>query len=487
MFVGIDLGTSAVKLILVNHLGIVQRIVSKSYPLYMPKEGWTEQDPKVWFEQTLEGLKELVKGFESYIEGIGFSGQMHGLVLLGENDVILRRAILWNDQRTTNEVDLLNNDLKTLLDETGNIAITGLTAPKILWVKKHEPELFKNIKKIMLPKDYLIYKLSGVFASDTSDASGTLYVDVAHRCYSQRMLKLLDIKEEQCPKLFESYEVIGTLKQIFQEQLGLKKQVKMTCGGGDQAMGAVGVGVVKNGQCSVSLGTSGVVFVANDTFHIDKKSYLQSYCHANGKYLMMGVMLNAGGAHKWWYKNILNETDYNLYYDSLSLAKETENLYFLPYLNGERSPINDPEASGAFFGLKHHHQTADLNRAVLEGITFGLKQSFDLIESLQGNIETIRVTGGGAKNIAWARLIANVFNRNVERVEIEEGPAFGAAITAMVGCNKYKSVSDACAKIVQIKDSFLPQTDKVALYKKKYKNFTQIYPQIKNIHIERLI
>lgn len=483
MFVGIDLGTSAVKLILVDHLGNLYHSVSKSYPLLMPKTGWTEQNPNDWFNQTLEGLKELIKGFEDHIEGVGFSGQMHGLVLLGDDDVLLRNAILWNDQRTTLEVEQLNQHIgiQTLLKETGNVALTGLTAPKILWVKKHEPDVFRKIRKIMLPKDYLIYKLTGRFVSDTTDMSGTLYFDVKHRQYSSKMLGILGINASQCPEIFESSDIIGTFKPFYKEFFRLHHDVKVICGGGDQSMGAVGVGVVENGQCSISLGTSGVVFVANESFHVDQRHYLQSYCHANGHYMMMGVMLNAGGAHKWWFKQVLEQTDYEAFYQSLSHAKENEHLYFLPYLNGERSPINDPNATGVFIGLKHHHALPDLNRAVIEGITFSLKQSFDLIENIQGHITTIRLTGGGAVNQSWAQLIANIFNRKVERIVVEEGPALGAAITAMVGCGQYQQVADACQQIVRIKDNFDPQAESVTLYKKKYQKFKEIYPQIKDL------
>ncbi len=486
MFIGVDLGTSGVKLILVDKDGNIHHSVTKSYPLIIPASGWTEQDPNVWLEETVEGLKEIVRGHEDHIQGIGFSGQMHGLVLLGEDDQVLRNALLWNDQRTVKEVEYLNNQigLETLLDETGNIALTGLTAPKVLWVKNNEPEIFEKISKVMLPKDYLIYKLTGVFASDTTDTSGTLYFDVKHRRYSEQMLAILGLNETMCPKIFESDEVIGIIKEDIKKTLSITQDIKVTCGGGDQSMGAIGVGVVEDGHCSVSLGTSGVVFVANDHFSIDTKSYLQSYCHANHHYMMMGVMLNAAGALKWWSEQIFENFDYQDYFKKISFAKPDEDLYFLPYLSGERSPINDPYAQGVLYGLKLHHRKEHLDRAVIEGITFALKQTFELIEKLGSKIETIKITGGGAKSEKWAQLIATIFNKKVERLQIEEGPAFGAAITAMVGCETYPTVKDACQNIVKIKDHFLPEQSLVELYDQKYQKFIKIYPTLKTLQNE---
>ncbi len=483
MFIGIDLGTSGVKLLLVTKDGEVINSISKSYDLLIPKPSWTEQNPNDWYIQTLEGLKEIVKGHEKQIQGISFSGQMHGLVVLDENDEVLRNALLWNDQRTIKEVEYLNQEIgiDRLLELTGNIALTGLTAPKILWIKNNEPEIFEKISKMMLPKDYIAYKLTGVFASDVSDTSGTLYFDVKNKCYSQEMLSILGIKEKQLPSVYESYEVIGTLKDKIQKTLGIPNPVHVIIGGGDQAVGAVGVGIVDSGSCSISLGTSGVVFVASESFKIDHKSYLQSYAHANGKYHLMGVMLNAAGALKWWSEKIFQNYNYNDFFHKLIETPIDDSVFFLPYLTGERSPINDPLATGVFFGLRLEHRKEHMDRAVIEGVTFALKESFDLITNLGVDIKSVRITGGGAKSDIWAQMIADIMNIDVITIEIEEGPALGAAILAMVGAQVYATVEDACKNIIKTKALFKPNAENADIYKIKYKKFKQIYPKIKSI------
>ena len=483
MYIGIDLGTSGVKLILVDKNGNVQKTVSKGYDIIIPKPSWTEQDPNAWYVQTIAALKELVVGFEDNIEGISFSGQMHGLVILDKNDKILRNALLWNDQRTVKEVEYLNNEIgiEKLLEYTGNIALTGLTAPKILWVKNNEPEIFKQISKIMLPKDYLAYMLSGVFASDMSDTSGTLYFDVKNKKYSKEMLQILGITEEQLPQVFESYEVIGNLKDSLKHDLNISKDIKIIIGGGDQAVGAVGVGVVGDGECSISLGTSGVVFVSSEKFNVDRKSYLQSYAHSNGKFHIMGVMLNAAGSLKWWAEQIFEDKNYDDFFNKLEDTKINDSLYFLPYLTGERSPINDPDAKGVFFGLGLHHRKEHMNRAVIEGVTFALRDTYELIKNLGVKIDTIRITGGGAKSKIWAQMISNILNVNVVTIKIEEGPALGAAILAMVGTGLYKNTEEACKDIVQLNKFYTPDTTKVKLYNDKYNNFIKIYPNINSL------
>lgn len=483
MYIGIDLGTSSVKLILTSPKGEILNVVSREYPLLIPKPLWTEQDPNAWYDQTIDGLKEVVKGYEKDIKGMSFSGQMHGLVLLDKNDVVLRNALLWNDQRTVTEVEYLNNQIgiENLLKHTGNIALTGLTAPKLLWVRNNEPELFQQIDKIMLPKDYLAYKLSGNFASDVSDLSGTLYFDVENRKYSQEMLNILKISENQLPEVFESYDVIGTLLPTIKQELGIAHDVKIIIGGGDQAVGAVGVGIVGDGECSISLGTSGVVFVSSEKFKIDHKSYLQSYSHSNGKYHLMGVMLNAAGALKWWSESIFENYNYDEFFAKLSETEMDDDLYFLPYLSGERSPINDPNARGVFFGLRLEHRKVHMDRAVIEGVTYALRDSFELIRDLGVPISTVRLTGGGAKSQIWAQMIADIMNVNVVTIAVEEGPALGASILAMVGCKEYQTVEDACKSIVEINKTYTPNKVKHAIYNKKYNFFKNIYPSLKKL------
>lgn len=483
MFVGIDLGTSSVKIILVDKIGTVRKTITEEYPLILPQKGWSEQDPNEWFKATVKALKVLVSGYEDQIKGISFSGQMHGMVLLDENDNVLRNAILWNDQRTTKEVDYLNEEIgiKKLLKYTGNIALTGLTAPKVLWVCNNEPEIFAKINKIMLPKDYLIYKLTGQFKSDVSDTSGTLYYDCANRKYSKEMLDILHINESQLPKVYESYAVVGYLSNEIKQLLKISRDVNVIAGGGDQAVGAVGVGVVKDSEASISLGTSGVVFVSAKEFKVDKKSYLQSYAHSNGKFHMMGVMLNAAGALKWWSENIFKQKDYETYFKGVESTPIQDDLFFLPYLIGERSPINDPYARGVFLGLGLEHNKEHMDRAVIEGITFALRDSFELIKNLGTDIQHVKITGGGAKSPVWAQMIADIFGVTVSTIMIEEGPALGAAILAMVGCEEYDTVESACEMIVKTNKTYRPDLSNNTLYNDKYSYFREIYPQIKTL------
>jgi xylulokinase len=483
VFIGIDLGTSGVKLILVTKNGRVINTVTKEYELLIPKPSWTEQDPELWINHTIDALSEIVKGYEQEIEGIGFSGQMHGLVLLDNNDKVLRNALLWNDQRTIDEVDYLNNmiGIDKLLEYTGNIALTGLTAPKVMWVRNNEPDIFDKISKIMLPKDYLIYKLTGVFATDVSDTSGTLYFDVKNKKYSKEMLEIIGISENQLPKVYESSEVVGTLSKEICDLLGITHTVKVVPGGGDQAVGAIGVGIVEDGTCSISLGTSGVVFVASEEFKIDSKSYLQSYAHSNGKFHLMGVMLSAAGALKWWSESIFNNKDYETYFNKLMETPIEDSLFFLPYLTGERSPINDPNAKGVFFGLGLQHRKEHMDRAVIEGITFALKDSYRLIEDLGVDINTIRITGGGAKSPIWAQMIADIMNVETVTLKAEEGPALGAAILAMVGCEAYDNVEEACSAIIKLKEAYQPNHENAMLYINKYESFKKIYPKVKDL------
>ncbi|MFP4478829.1 MAG: xylulokinase [Candidatus Izemoplasmatales bacterium] len=484
MYIGVDLGTSGVKLLLTDENGKVIKSVTRSYDLIIPKSAWAEQDPNLWYEESLNGLVELVKGYENQIEAMSFSGQMHGLVILDDKDQVLRPAILWNDQRTVDEVDFLNNDygMDKLLEETGNIALTGLTAPKILWVKKHEPEVFKEISKIMLPKDYLAYKLTGVFATDVSDVSGTLYYDVKNKKYSRDLLNTLGVAPSQLPRVFESYEKIGVLKNNILEMLNIKNDVSVIIGGGDQAVGAVGVGIVEDGKASISLGTSGVIFVASEEFKIDTKSHFQSYCHTNGNYHIMSVMLNAGGALKWWSENIFKQKDYDTFFDGVEKTSIHNNLFFLPYLSGERAPINDPDAQGLFLGLDLSHSKKDLDQAVVEGITFALKQSFEKIRDLGIEIPSVRITGGGAKSEIWAQMIADILDVEVYTMENEEGPALGAAILAMVGNGLYESVQEACKKIVKLDAKYTQIPKNLKIYDKKYKKFVIIYPRVKTLY-----
>lgn len=483
MYLGVDIGTSGVKILLLSSEGVVIKTVNKSYKLLIPKSNWTEQNPNDWFEQTLKGLKEIIKGYEHQIKAISFSGQMHGMVLLDKNDEVIRNAILWNDQRTIKEVDYLNNEIgvERLISETGNIAVTGLTAPKILWVYNNEIDNFNKINKVLLPKDYVVYKLTNEFVTDRSDVSGTLYYDIENKKYSKFMLEVLKLKEENFPKVFESYEVVGNLTDEIKVKLGIKQDVKVIIGGGDQALGAVGVGVVNEGDTNISLGTSGVVYTPMNNFNSDSLTNMQVYLDATGKYHMMGVMLSAAGSLKWWLEDVSKKYDYNALFNSIKHIEVDNSLFYLPYLSGERAPINDPDASGTFIGIRAGHRKEHLDRAVIEGISFNLKQIYENIENKGVKVTKTRVTGGGAKSEIWVQMLADIFNLPVETIEIEEGPALGAAILAMVGDGKYETVIKACENIIKPKALYVPNKENVLLYEEKYRKFKKIYPEIKNV------
>ena len=477
MYIGIDLGTSSVKLLLIDDKGKIRKEVTKEYPLYYPQENWSEQNPEEWYDKTFEGLKDLVMGYENEIKAISFSGQMHGLVLLDAEDKIIRPAILWCDQRTSLECDEINSYFgKDILKLTGNIALTGFTAPKILWVKKNEPENFKKIKKILLPKDYLAFKLSGIYSTDVSDASGMLLLDVNKRKWSKKMLDFFNVKEEQLPKLFESYEVVGTLKGNLKDKLNLKNDIKIVAGGGDQAVGAIGVGAVKEGILSVALGTSGVVFASSSKYVVDKDGRLHSFCHGNGEYHQMGVMLSAAASLKWWIEDVEKTNDYSKLLLEAEEAKFDKNLHFLPYLMGERTPHNNPFARGSLTGLNIQHKRGDITRGILEGITFGLKDILEIIKDINIDVKSVRVSGGGVKSEFWQQMIANIFEVNVDIVNSTEGPAYGAAILAMVGDGIYKDVNTACSTLIKVINSKVPNKTLEKKYREKYEIFKKLYP-----------
>jgi len=480
LYIGVDLGTSAVKLLLMDSEGTIKNVVSKEYPICYPNPGWSEQNPEDWYEQTIIGIKELVRDVtKEEVAGISFGGQMHGLVILDEADNVIRPAILWNDGRTWKERDYLNEVIgqKKLSEYTANIAFTGFTAPKILWVKENEPENFNRIKKIMLPKDYIAYKLSGEFCTDVSDASGMLTFDVKNRCWSKEMLEICHIKEEQLAKIYESYEVVGTLLPKMAAELGLSADVKVIAGAGDNAAAAVGTGTVGNGACNISLGTSGTVFIASEQFGVDENNGLHSFAHSDGSYHLMGCMLSAASCNKWWMDDIVGTSAYaKEQADIKELGKN--NVFFLPYLMGERSPHNNPNARGTFIGMSMDTTRADMTQAVLEGVAFALRDSFEIAKSLGIQIDRTKICGGGAKSPLWRKIIANVLNIKVDIIESEEGPAYGGAILAAVGCKEYESVTAAAKQLIQVVDTIEPQEELVVLYNKKYEKFKKIYPAL---------
>ena len=484
-YIGLDLGTSALKLLLVDEDGQILNTVTKEYPLMFPHPGWSEQDPEEWWRACEDGIPELIKGVDgSDIKGIAAGGQMHGLVALDKNDEVIRPAILWNDGRTGEETDWLNEEIgKDRLSElTANIAFAGFTAPKLLWMKKHEPENFGRIAKIMLPIDYINYRLTGVHACDYSDASGMLLLDVKNRAWSQEMLKICDVPEEVMPKLFESFEVIGTVRSEVASRLGIAENVKVAAGAGDNAAAAVGTGTVGEGGCNISLGTSGTLFISSDHFSVDSNNALHAFAHADGGYHLMGCMLSAASCNKWLCEDILKTGDYSGEQACISDDMLGFNhVFFLPYLMGERSPINDVDARGTFIGLTMDTKRADMVQAVLEGVAFAIRDSFEVAKSLGLNIESSKLCGGGAKSPLWKKIMANVLGIPLELVKTEQGPGYGAAMLAMVGCGKYKTVREAVTALVETAETVEPDSELTAKYEEQYQKFRRIYPTLKPI------
>ena len=482
-YIGVDLGTSAVKLLLMDQEGQVVNIVSREYPLSFPHPGWSEQNPEDWWEQSKEGIKELISKIDATeVAGISFGGQMHGLVILDENDQVIRPAILWNDGRTTKETDYLNQVIgkEKLSEYTANIAFAGFTAPKILWVKENEPENFAKICKIMLPKDYLAYCLTGVHCCDYSDASGMLLLDVKNKCWSEQMLEICGVSREQMPELFESYEKVGTLKPEVAKELGLPETCLVAAGAGDNAAAAVGTGTVGDGQCNVSLGTSGTIFISSENFGVDPHNALHAFAHADGHYHLMGCMLSAASCNKWWMDTIIGTKDYEKEQEVIEKLGENH-VFFLPYLMGERSPHNDPQARGTFIGMTMDTTRADMTQAVLEGVAFALRDSFEVARSLGISIERTKICGGGAKSMLWKKIIANVMNLKVDVPENEEGPSMGGAMLAAVGCGEYPDVETICNKLVRVVDTVEPEPELVAKYEEKYRKFRKLYPAMKEL------
>ena len=485
LFIGIDLGTSSVKMLLMDETGKLYNVISKDYPIEFPKYGWSQQDPADWRNAVMMGILELLQGFDaSQVIGIGVGGQMHGLVVLDGNDRVIRPAILWNDGRTAKEVDYLNNTvgIDKLAKWTGNIAFAGFTAPKILWMKENEPENFAKISKIMLPKDYINYILTGVHCCDYSDASGMLLLDVEHKCWSQEMLEICGVSEAQMPQLFESYETIGTLLPEIASVLGLPKNVKVVAGAGDNAAAAVGTGVVGEGGCNISLGTSGTIFISSKAFQVMNNNAIHNFAHADGGWHLMGCMLSAASCNKWLVEEIYKTDNYAAEQTDITDDKLGHNhVFFLPYLMGERSPINDTNARGTFIGMTMDTTRADLTQAVLEGVAFAFRDSFEVAKSFGLDIVSSKICGGGAKSQLWNKILANVLNIRLEVPVSEQGPGMGGVILAMVGCGVYPSVQAAATALVSVANVVEPDSMLVARYNARYQVFKKIYPACKQL------
>ena len=475
-YLGIDLGTSSIKVSLADENGTIIDSESRSYPLLLPKLNWSEQNPDDWYNGMIEALKTLhIRNDLSSVASLSFSGQMHGLVLLDKYDQVIRPALLWNDSRTVEEVNYLNNVIgeDTLLKETSNIALCGFTAPKILWVKKHEEDNFNRISKIMLPKDYLAYRLSGVFASDVSDLSGTLFFDVKNRSYSAYMLDILGIREEQLPAIKDSYEVIGHVKKEYQKIIGLTQKTKVVIGGGDQAVGAVGTNTIAPGEISISLGTSGVVFAPLKSYNFDKKGQIHAFRHANGQFMFMGCTLSAMGSLKWFLEEVLHTTDFSK--EISSIGEEISDILFLPYLCGERSPINDPRATGYFSNLSLFYKREDLVKAVIEGICFSLYDVYQVMINDGLTAPFARVIGGGTKSPKLLQILSDIFGIPMKTITTSDGGALGAIILAMVGDGLYPSLEVAAANLIKDKEIYYPNEEKHRLYLKKFAEYKNLY------------
>lgn len=480
LYIGIDLGTSASKFLLVDEVGRVLNTVTKEYPLSFPRPGWSEQDPAHWWQACLAGVPELLAGFDAkQMAGIGVGGQMHGLVALDAAGNVLRPAILWNDGRTAAQVDYLNETVGNdkLSAWTGNIAFAGFTAPKLLWMRQNEPDLFARIAKILLPKDYLVYRLTGVHATDYSDASGTLLLDVAHKRWSSEMLDLCGVTEAQMPTLFDSWQPVGTLTAAAATALGLPTDVVVCAGAGDNAAAAIGTGTVGEGRCNISLGTSGTVFISSEQFRVDPHNALHAFAHADGGFHLMGCMLSAASCNKWWMEDILHDGDYAAAQEAIVPEKlGRSHVFYLPYLMGERSPINDTNARAVFLGMTMDTTRADMTQAMLEGVAFALRDSVEVARSLGLDISRSTLCGGGSRSPLWRTILANVLGIPLDLPATEQGPGYGAALLALVACGRYRNVAEVSRAMLHIQATVQPDPELTALYDARYAEFKQIYP-----------
>ncbi|WP_322152672.1 xylulokinase [Paratractidigestivibacter sp.] len=481
-FIGIDLGTSACKFLLMDEDGVIANVVSESYDVEYPRPGWSQQNPADWWEAVRRGIPALLVGHDaSQVAGIGCGGQMHGLVALDADDKVIRPAILWNDGRTVEQVRYLNEEVGTakLLEWTGNIAYAGFTAPKILWMRDEEPDNYARIAHVMLPKDYLNHLLTGAYATDVSDASGMLLLDVATRSWSAPMLELCGLTAEQLPHVFESYEKIGTLLPEVASELGLPEGVVVCAGAGDNAAAAVGTGCVGAGSMNVSLGTSGTVFIPTAGFS-PVGDRIHSFCHADGNWHLMGCILSAASCNAWWMGDVLGTDDFAGEQAGIDAADASLDLpYFLPYLMGERTPHNDTLARGAFVGMSMSTTRADFTRAVLEGVAFAIRDSVEIARSLGVDVAASTVCGGGAKSPLWLQMLVNVLGIELRLPTTEQGPGYGGALLAAVAAGVYPDVAAACDAVISVRATVAPDPAVVAAYEARYQAWRQMYPALK--------
>jgi xylulokinase len=486
-FLGIDTSTTSSKALLIDENGAVVAVASSPHTLQNPKPLWSEQDPREWWVAVAASIRSVLEkagtGGEG-IEAVGLTGQMHGLVLLDEAGNVLRPAILWNDQRTQSQCDEIHRIVgkEKFIQITGNAALTGFTAPKILWVKENEPDVFAKAKHVLLPKDYIRYRLTGEYAMDKADGAGTVLFDLKARDWSDEVLSMLGIPRAWMPRTFEGTEFTGQVTEEAARLTGLKVGTPVAAGGGDQAAGAVGVGAVEPGIVGLTVGTSGVVFATTPSALIEPEGRLHAFCHAvPGMWHFMGVMLSAAGSLQWYRDTLAPTWTFNeLLKDAESVPAGSEGLQFLPYLSGERTPHPDPLARGAFIGLTLRHGRGHLTRAVLEGVAFGLKDSFKLIQNAGlGAITQVRASGGGTKGALWRQILASVLEAELVTVNTSEGAAYGAALLAGVGTGAWSNVPAACKAAVKTTGSTQPDAAQSEAYRKSYKIYRDLYPALK--------
>jgi xylulokinase len=495
---GIDVGTSGTKTLAIDETGAIRAAASAEYPCDHPRPGWSEQHPELWWEATVQTLGKVLNSGSfrpADVAGVGLSGQMHGSVFLDSAGHVIRPALLWNDQRTAaecREIEEKAGGREALVRLVSNPALTGFTAPKLLWVRTHEPKNWDRVRQVLLPKDYVRYRLTGTFATEVSDASGTLLLDVAHRRWSRELLSKLAIDPALLPDCFESQEVSSKVSELGSKSTGLPAGTPVVGGGGDQPAGAVGNGIVRQGVVSATMGTSGVVFAHTDALGFDPLGRLQRGCHAvPGAWHVMGVVLAAGGSFQ-WFRNELGKAEvaaarqtgedpYFLLADEAALAGPgAEGLFFLPYLTGERTPHFDPDAKGAWVGLTVRHGRAHMIRSVLEGATFAMRDSLELIREMGVTIEQVRVSGGGARGPLWRRIQADIYGCDVHTLNSTEGPAFGVALLAQVGTGGFGSVPEACDATIRAVETTRVDPRTRAFYDRAYAVYRQLYPDLRD-------
>jgi len=477
VLIGLDVGTGGARAVAVDDSGEIVAEASSEYPLNTPRPGWTEQDPEDWWKGAKEVL-DRVAAEAGEVDGVGLTGQMHGSVFLDGSDRVIRPALLWNDQRTQAQCDRITQSVgeERLISISGNTALTGFQAPKIVWLRDEEPEKYRQVSRVLLPKDYVRLRLTGEYATDASDAAGTLMLDMQARDWSGEILDALEIPQEWMPMVYEGPENTGALREEVAEELGLPAGIPIAAGGGDNAAAAVGTGIVGPGLVNSSVGTSGVLFAHTSEFTPDPSGRLHAFCHAvPGAYHLMGVTLSAGGSLSWWRETLGGDFD-ELVGAASDVPPGSEGLVFLPYLSGERTPHLDPKARGAFFGLTARHDVAHMTRAVMEGVVFSLRDSLQIMRELDVPIDDVRATGGGARSGLWRQLQADIYGSNIRRTVADEGPAYGAALLAGVASGTYTDVEEATSVVELREETTEPNTKRAKIYEEYYEIYRSMYP-----------